>query len=843
MADYDRPHIDISALRSTETYAGQQRPITRDFVRVREQHGERLGNEFAVAIQASEGRRPLPEDLPDGVPPATGNFIAVEIARAAGHVDVERSKEGTRQSAEKPAADGGREIVLYIPDVETQDKLRTTIDNYRSGELTDKGNPPLAGRIEPIQAFRAATLESFWRDDPARLPTEDAPAQWWGIWCWPDCTDDVCDLSQAIGATVAPDSRWSRFPEAWVIPIHTTRACIQRMIDIGHPGIAEIGQATDDAAVIIELPQIDHDYLVGDLATRIQWPGSDVPSVCILDTGVNRAHPLIEPALAPNDTQAVEDIWGSDDHHRPGHGTCMAGLALHNDLTGKLADVSQHELRHRLESVKILPPGGHPPNDPRNYGAITEAAVAKAEIMQPDRSRVICMAVTNENHPGDRPTRWSAAVDKICAGVDGNDEDQPPRRLFVQSIGNIAHDNDWLTISIPDNFMGEDPSQAWNALSVGGVTFRSNISEAGYDTWTACAGVGGHSPYSRTSTGWPEGSSPVKPELVFEAGNRATNQHQNDVADGMPSLSLITTGRGGSNDSLLPFWATSAATAQAAKMSAQIMAEHPAYWPETVRALMVHSASWTEPMKQAISETTTKTELKALRRRFGYGMPSLGRALASASNDLALVAEAYIQPYDKPERSRTTGQRIGSVKYGEAHYYDLPWPARVLEELENTPVKLKITLSYFIEPSPMAIAMLDPSRYRSFGLRFDMKRTRETEARFRSRTNAALEGPVGGAEDDDGWLFGPRSVAAGSLHVDVWSGTAVELAARDKLCIYPVMGWWRERPGQNRFLEKARYSLVVTLEAPEVDIDLQVQIQATLDAMIRTQAEIEIGEG
>lgn len=39
--------------------------------------------------------------------------------------------------------------------------------------------------------------------------------------------------------------------------------------------------------------------------------------------------------------------------------------------------------------------------------------------------------------------------------------------------------------------------------------------------------------------------------------------------------------------------ATSAATAQAAYMAAELMSAYPSLWEESIRALMVHSAQWT----------------------------------------------------------------------------------------------------------------------------------------------------------------------------------------------------------------------------------------------------------
>lgn len=101
--------------------------------------------------------------------------------------------------------------------------------------------------------------------------------------------------------------------------------------------------------------------------------------------------------------------------------------------------------------------------------------------------------------------------------------------------------------------------------------------------------------------------------------------------------------------------------------------------------------------------------------------------------------QAYIQPYDRPGISRIDpSQRVGRFTYGHAHYYNLPWPTHVLEQLENCPVKLRITLSYFVEPYPLKGSMLDPARYRSFGLRFDLKRQRETDREFQSRFNSEV---------------------------------------------------------------------------------------------------------
>lgn len=836
MADYDRPHVNIEPLLTPHSYKAHQPLGVRTFARNRVQHGARLSSGLVASFGAGDERRPPAEEHPPGIEPGDGIFVTIKLNPSAREIDIEKPGRGVRQSA-AGEDQNRRTMVLHLEDQSARDYLSERVERYRRGRNPRGSNPPLAGEMEPIDDFLPTQLLDVWREDPAALPQDTGTRVWWGLWCWEGFADDVTEVAAALGMQVAPQDRWSNFPDVWIVPVYATRIQVQAMLDIGRPGLAEIGFATDDPAILVNLSGEEQDGLVDDLAARIQWPGTDVPAVCLLDTGVNRGHPLIEPALAAEDVQALVEDWQGDDHYPgQGHGTPMAGLALHGDLTGPLADVSKHVLRHRLESVKFLPPVPRAVDDPANYGAITQAAVALAEERRPDRRRIICSATTNDLRRGDRPTRWSAAIDEIAAGVDAVDGEEPPRRLFIQSMGNIGHDNDWSNIEDVTRHPGEDPAQAWNALTIGGLTYKNEIDGRDQGTWFPCADVGELSPYSRTSSDWPNSTTPIKPEIVFEAGNRAVTALEDQVSDAMPSLSLVSTGKGGRGDALVPFHATSAATAQAARMAAQISAEHPDFWPETVRALMVHSARWTNPMMAEVGNANGMTARSALRRKFGYGQPDLPRALASASNDLALLSQAYIQPYDRPGISkRDPNQRIGGITYGSAHYYDLPWPTRVLEQLENCPVKLKITLSYFVEPYPLKGSMLDPARYRSFGLRFDLKRRRETDREFQSRFNSEMGDRAGGGEGDPDWDFGPKSVSAGSLHCDTWTGTAVELASRDQLAIYPVMGWWRDRPSQERFLDKARYALVVTLEAPEASVDLQAHVAATVDAMIKAR--------
>ena len=232
------------------------------------------------------------------------------------------------------------------------------------------------------------------------------------------------------------------------------------------------------------------------------------------------------------------------------------------------------------------------------------------------------------------------------------------------------------------------------------------------------------------------------------------------------------------------------------------------YWPETIRAMMVHSAEWTAPMLAALGDSPGKRARYNLIRRFGYGVPNFERANASALNHLALFCQAEIQPF-KIESGR---------KYNECHYYTLPIPGQMLEWLENEVVEMKVTLSYFIEPNPGLSANVDAQRYQSHGLRFDHQRKNESIQRFKQRINPTeraipRQRPTASEPADPRWMLGEDSISAGSLHCDVWTGPAIELLNRDTLCVKPVNGWWRKRASTDICNRKSRYALIITLKA------------------------------
>ncbi|MDZ5455316.1 hypothetical protein [Azohydromonas lata] len=77
---------------------------------------------------------------------------------------------------------------------------------------------------------------------------------------------------------------------------------------------------------------------------------------------------------------------------------------------------------------------------------------------------------------------------------------------------------------------------------------------------------------------------------------------------------------------------------------------------------------------------------------------------------------------------------------------------------------------------------------------------------------------------DPDWLLGDQRRHRGSLHQDVWEGSAADLASRGFIAVYPSAGWWRTRPALHRYELPARYSLVVSISTDQTEIDLYTVI-------------------
>lgn len=813
------PHLRIEGSGETEryTYPGggnTPSPPRRD----REQHAAALSAAIGAALQSARDELAAREPtIAEGVP---GFYLQVSLPQGESEaVDKleNRQKHIEVVSVKKREGTAFLEATVFVP-VEAQTFYADKVTAYRSQE-TPAGNPRNEALVARMETVSLASIHSLFTDDTALFPPTGKTV-WWEVWLRQGTRERFIQVADRLD--IPRREHVITFRERDVMLALADEAAMTRVIR-NCDAVAELRLAKDTPALFLNMDGAKQREWSDDVLARVTSPAGATTAVCLLDSGVTQGHPLIRNILDQTDMHTVQPAWGVADTASQwgGHGTAMSGVAIYGDLHALFAGTQAITLRHRLESVKILPPNGQ--NDPDLYGAITTEAVARSETQAPHRQRVICMAVTSANPVPGRPSSWSSAIDQLCF-------DEDSRRLVVLSAGNI--DPSVLNpAEYPDRndvHPVEDPAQAWNALTVGAFTNKVNITDPAYIGWQPVGLAGDISPCSRTSVTWDR-QWPIKPDVVFEGGNYATDGIQSPQS--IDDLRLLTTHWRPNMRLLDTIGDTSGAAALGANLAAQIMAARPGLWPETVRGLIVHSASWT-PAMRARMKGASKTERHALLRRYGYGVPDLDRAILSASNDLTLLIEDVLHPFDK--------QKGSDVKAKDMRLHKLPWPKKELIALGETRVQFRITLSYFVEPNPGERGWTRRHRYASHNLRFAVKRATETVDEFRRRINKAArdeeEGnPPTSSDGEDNWLLG-RIRDRGSLHSDWWSGTAIDLAERDAVGIFPVGGWWKEKPYLDRWDTEARYSLIVTIRAPEAVVDLYTPVanQISIPIMVAT---------
>lgn len=505
----DRAHISIDVFRETAAYTfpsrnQERKPLRGDYTA----HATQLLDQLAAALgtvpaAAADPRLPI-QGLKSGtvvevttLPPAEDSRIkAVKVPAA-----LEFPTQDVVILRSERNEDRTESALVFVPD-DARAFLRNRIADYGR----DPGNQrrPDAERFEVIEEVRAAEAVSLFTGE-VDLAAPDI--LWWELWVRQPVA--LADRLVAAARNANIDVHGDRliFPDTTVVFIHAVAAAVAAFAARVPGAITEIRRATGTIEPFLDRGETglgQHDW-VEELAQRVSPPSPDAPVVCTLDTGVMAAHPLIAPGL--RGAWAYDPAWGADDHQpHGGHGTPLAGLVLYGDLEPLMNDERPVELTHGAESMKLLPPGGFPPTKPPSYGVVTQGAVSSVEIERPNVMRSFCIATSATDFPPSRPSTWSGAIDQIAAGAMPGEADdavpaaERPKRLIVVATGNVSGG---MAVDVLPSQPLEDPSQSWNALTIGGFT-RKEQPPAPPPVLQAAVPANHRSPFSRGSQSLPD---------------------------------------------------------------------------------------------------------------------------------------------------------------------------------------------------------------------------------------------------------------------------------------------------------------------------------------------------
>lgn len=693
-----------------------------------------------------------------------------------------------------------QKALIYLPE-KKKNFLNDKIEDYKKSKGENKKN-----LINNISEIKIPTILSFWCGEISEIPNEQEK------WCefWFEKDKDVKSLLEEIKKIgIKTREKYLQFEERTVVLCKVDKKKMLKIINEVE-GVCEVKLKSDfliETFFNLEDREGQFEW-IKDLKERLEVRDENNTSILVIDSGVNDGHPLLKTFVKKCSGFDKNDISDTE-----GHGTGMAGLTIYKDLAPALEQESVININHSLQSHKIFYTGS---NNEELYGSMTTEAIYESFDLV---NQINCMAIaSNANVNDGAPTSWSAAIDELCFG----DSNRPEGRIFCLSAGNITEiqTNGINYPTLNEINCIEDPGQSWNSLTIGGYTTKY-LENSEYKIVAEPFTL---SPFSKTSCLWNSKGSYklIKPEVLFEAENKISSSVGEYYTD--ENLSLLTTNAKFRDSYFTIFNGTSASTALAANFCAKLVSKYPKAWPQTIRGLVVHSAEWTEQMKKQFLKDNSKTSYGNLLRNCGYGVPNLDRALGILENSVNLIIESEIKPFKLSKNN---------ITYDELHVHELPWPKEVLEQYSDKKFKIKVTLSYFIEPNPGNFKGIYD--YQSYGLRFEFCGNRSKEELIKKVSKVDDISYKDGSSNN--WLYGStRNV--GSIHSDVWEGSGADFTEARYILIHPVSGWWKQKKKAVRYKNKVRYSLIVSISSEE-EINLYTPIYNSVKLLVKNKVKVK----
>jgi hypothetical protein len=423
-------------------------------------------------------------------------------------------------------------------------------------------------------------------------------------------------------------------------------------------------------------------------------PPEDNCGILVIDSGVQRGHPLIAPVLG--EAEVFPDAnrqfikGGPDDVN--GHGTNVAGIAIYGDVENCIKQRS-FDPTAWLFSARVT-------NDENRYDEdlLVETQLdqaIRAFVEQYPNCKVINISLGNADQiyrDGLKQFRLAAKIDEIAYQY------QHKNIVFVISAGNNFHEelkfeqlrNDYPNYLLNKNARIIDPATSAIALTVGSLSFgRGSITTNTSDVrLQPIAKLPGYPSYF-TRTGFGVDGM-IKPDLVDFGGDLVLDLSYREYL-GLPKVrelehtvagvSVLTLSKH-YNSSLFHFCSgTSFAAPRVANFAAQLFTKYPDASSNLIRALIVNSALLPKeipPEFHCNSKQSQREKTKTIKNQlaiYGYGQPELQRAMYSAENYVVLSEDNI------------------SIKVGSFHIYEIPQFPPEFFEVKGTRI-LSITLAF-----------------------------------------------------------------------------------------------------------------------------------------------------
>jgi len=616
----------------------------------------------------------------------------------------------------------------------------------------------------------------------------------------------IAEYAGEILQFVDGSSGFVALPDSFSARLRINGKCLRDLV-LNFAYIFEVSESEE-----INMGKFQEQVQSGEDAVKIVPPANHSPIVCVVDSGIQEEHKYIAPAILSRDSKNLVPTSSSvnDEVDNGGHGTRVAGAILY---PRSIPSHGTYELPYRIRNFKVLGNNNCMPINllpPKVISSVVDTFSKKSKMPTKVFNHSIGSRKACELK---HMSPWAAEIDMQSYENDV---------LFIQAAGNISHEVISAYIrsgcQYPDYLDKElsrisDPAQSLQALTVGSVSMDD------YKTEDNIA-LGGKDEISSFSRSGPGIWDVIKPEIVEYGGTYVINRRSDDPVFTTPPqvcpelLRRSPEGPAFSRDVI----GTSFSTPKVAHIAAEIEKNFPDLPALLYRALIAQSARWPD-----YSRGFDNSGCQTLLRRIGYGIPDLDRATHNNDYRITLITPS-----------------ISEIGEDEAHIFKIPIPEELNSVGEDYTILLEVTLSYVAAPRRTRRYI---KGYLSSWVDWCCSKIGEDSEVFARRI---LE--TGASIEDDGdfnWMIGDAvnrgrindfSRKNGTLQKDWCIIQSNQLSDAFCIAVRGHKGWGS--------LLKAKYSLVISLEAINQDIPIYEPIRTMINVEVENieaeNKEIEV---